>query len=78
MFFSVLTKNLNWEILTKNLLTFPKWYGLRVKNVNIMGVHRKIRFLEGGFAKKTIYRGNCLKMGLGQFADFGGGGGELW
>ena len=29
MFFSVLTKNLNWEILTKNLVTFNF----------VMGVH---------------------------------------
>ena len=25
MFFSVITKNLNWEILTKNLVTFKSW-----------------------------------------------------
>ena len=25
MFFTVITKNLNWEILTKNLLTFQIW-----------------------------------------------------
>ena len=25
MFFSVIIKNLNWEILTKNLITFKKW-----------------------------------------------------
>ena len=25
MFFSVITKNLNWEILTKNLVTFKRW-----------------------------------------------------
>ena len=24
MFFSVITKNLNWEILTKNLVTFKR------------------------------------------------------
>ena len=24
-FFSVITKNLNWEILIKNLVTFKKW-----------------------------------------------------
>ena len=24
-FFSVITKNLNWEILTKNLVTFRRW-----------------------------------------------------
>ena len=36
MFFSVVTKNLNWEILTKNLLTFERWDGVR--NFNIMRV----------------------------------------
>ena len=25
MFFSVTTMNLNWEILTKNLVAFKKW-----------------------------------------------------
>ena len=31
MFFSVITKNLNWEILTKNLLTFKRWNGVKDK-----------------------------------------------
>ena len=25
MLFSAITKNLNWEILTKNLVTFERW-----------------------------------------------------
>ena len=25
MFFSVITKNLNWETLTENLVTFKRW-----------------------------------------------------
>ena len=29
MFFSVLTKNLNWEIWTKNLVTFKRWDGVK-------------------------------------------------
>ena len=29
MFFSVMTKNLNWDILTKNLVTFKKWDGVK-------------------------------------------------
>ena len=29
MFFSVLTKSLNWEILTKNLVTFKRWDGVK-------------------------------------------------
>ena len=31
MFFSVLTKNQNWEILTKNLVTFKRWDGVKVE-----------------------------------------------
>ena len=27
MFSSIITKNLNWEILTENLVTFKKWDG---------------------------------------------------
>ena len=41
MFFSVITKNLNWEILANNLVTFNRTdrMGLRMKNFNIVGVH---------------------------------------
>ena len=28
MFFSVITENLNWEILTNNLVTFKRWDGV--------------------------------------------------
>ena len=27
MFLSVITKNLNWEVLTKNFVTFKRWDG---------------------------------------------------
>ena len=39
MFFFVITKNLNWEILTKNLVTFKRWDGGKDENLNIMEVH---------------------------------------
>ena len=29
MFFSVITKNLNWNILTKNVVTFKMWDGVK-------------------------------------------------
>ena len=29
MFFSVLITNLNWEIFTKNLVTFKRWDGIK-------------------------------------------------
>ena len=41
--FSVTTKNLNWEILSKNLVTFKRCDGVKdEKNLNITRVHRKI------------------------------------
>ena len=53
MFFSVVTKNLNWEILTKNLVIFKRWNGLMMKNFSIIRVHWKIQFLGGGDEKTT-------------------------
>ena len=32
MFFSVMTKNLNWKISTKNLVTVKRWDGVNDKN----------------------------------------------
>ena len=32
MFLSVITKNLNWEILTKNLVTLKRWDGVKDEN----------------------------------------------
>ena len=29
MFLSFITKNLNWEVLTKNLVTFKRWDGVK-------------------------------------------------
>ena len=43
MFFSVTTKNLNWEILTKNLVTFKMRWGL-MKNFSVMGFTEKSDF----------------------------------
>ena len=36
MFFSVMTKNLNWEISTKNLVTFKRWDGVNRLMVKIL------------------------------------------
>ena len=53
-FFVVITKNLNWEILTKNLVTLKDEMRFRMKNFNIMEAQWKIWFL--GRSQK-IYRG---------------------
>ena len=37
---SAITKNLNWRVLTQNLVTFKRQDGLKLKNVNIMGVNQ--------------------------------------
>ena len=74
MFFSVITKNLNWEILTKNLVTFKRWVGLRMKNFNIMGVLWK--FGGGGWVTKQCIGRNCLKSGAWTVCRFKGTLGE--
>ena len=63
MFFSVITKNLNLEILTKNLVTFKRWDWVKDENFNIMGVYSKILFYfrgGGGLTKNQYIGGNCL------------------
>ena len=44
---------------------------LKIKNLNIYGIHLKIHLLEGAGFTKNQYRGrDCLKTGgLGQFAN---------
>ena len=56
MFFSVINKNLNWEILTKNLVTFKRWEGVKDENFNITWVQWKIQFLGVGGHEKQIHR----------------------
>ena len=34
--FSLITQNLNWEILTKNLITFKRWHGVKDKKILIL------------------------------------------
>ena len=33
MFLSVMSKSLNWEILTKNLVTFKRWDGVKDEKI---------------------------------------------
>ena len=63
MFFCVITKNLNWEVLTVNLVTFKNGMELRMKNFIFMGVRWKIRLLDWGVHEKLIYTGNCPENG---------------
>ena len=73
MFFFVITKNLNWKILTKNLVACKRWDGVKDEKLNIMLVHWKIWFLGrrgrggggGGLQKKQYIGGKGLKRGEG-------------
>ena len=39
MFFFFITKNLNWKILTKNLVACKRWDEVKDEKLNIMLVH---------------------------------------
>ena len=56
-FYPVITKNWNWEILTKNWLFSKDKMGWRIKNFNILGVHGKIQVFEGRFTKNPYIEG---------------------
>ena len=43
MFFSVITKNLDWKILTKNLVTFKRWDRV-IKNLILWRITEKSDF----------------------------------
>ena len=63
MFLSGITKNLNWEILTRIELHLKGGMGLKMEDFNIMWVHWKILFFGGwtGVTNKQIYRGQLPK-----------------
>ena len=61
MFLSVITWNLNWVILTKNLVTFKRWDGVKdekfwyeslLKNPNLFLAGIKTNILGMNFPKK--------------------------
>ena len=54
MFLSVITKNLNWEILTRIWLLLKDGMGSKMENFNIVWLHWKIPKC-GGFMNKNIY-----------------------
>ena len=61
----IYTKNLNWQILVKNLVTFKDRMGLKTKNFNNMGVQKSLGIRDS--QENNIQGRNCLKSGLGQF-----------
>ena len=62
-YFSIITKNSNWKISTKNLVIFKDKIVLRMKNFDTFGDSlKKNTFREG--SRKTNIEGDCLKRGL--------------
>ena len=59
MLFYVITKNLNWEILTKNLVNFKRWNGVKDEKFEYFGgsLKNSIFRRRGEVNKKLIYRG---------------------
>ena len=74
MFSSVITKNLNWEILTKNLVTFKRWDGVKDEKFDYYRGSLKNQIFRGGFVnEKLIYREELPKKGgIGQSSDLSG------
>ena len=62
MFLSVITKNLNWQNLTKNLVTFERCDGLKEKKFQYYASSLKNPIFMGGrVPEKPIYRGKLPK-----------------
>ena len=61
MFFFVITKNLNLEILTKNLVNFKRWDGIKDEKFEYYGGSLKNPIFRGGgrggVHKKQYMRG---------------------
>ena len=48
MFFSVMTRNVNWEISSKNLVTFKRWDRINDKILILWELAEKYNFFLGG------------------------------
>ena len=75
MFVLVIILNSNWETLTKNLVTFKRWIGLRRKTFDIFEVLLKYPIfrresqkinMEGGLTKKGDWAVGNRGRGLGK------------
>ena len=54
MLFSLIIKDLNWEILAKNLVAFKKWEGVKDEKFQYYGGSLKNLIFRGGI--KKVYR----------------------
>ena len=63
MFLSVVTKNLNWKILTKNLVTFKRLDGVKDEKFYYYAGSLKNPIFRVGVHEKPIYRAEFPKKG---------------
>ena len=74
MFLSVLTKNLNWESLTKNLVTFNFIMGVHWKIWIFQGGVHKLKVVGGGWGWTVVrmkWEGGMVKKGVFSLPHFG-------
>ena len=76
MFFSVITKNLNWEMLLKNLVTFKKLDGIKDEKFYYYWGSLKNMILKEGSQKPICLKKEAwtvcrFKKGLGRKEGFG-------
>ena len=64
MFFSVITKKLNHEIYTKNLVTFKRWDGVKDEKFQYHGGSLKNLTFTRGFTKNQYIRGIAYNGGV--------------
>ena len=63
IFLHVITKNLNWEILAKSLVTFKRWDGVKDEKFYYLSLQKNQIFKGGGggFMKNQYIGGDCLR-----------------
>ena len=71
-----------FSVITKNLVTFKRWDGVKDEKLTLWGFVEKSHF-QRGVHKKLIYRGELPEKGRGwtvcrlrgELSEIGGGGG---
>ena len=76
MFFSVQTKNVNWEILNKNLVTFKRWDGVKDEKFQFYRGSLKNLVFKEAVCEKPICKGELPKSGAWTICRFKEGGGR--
>ena len=61
MFFFVITKNLNLEILTKNLVNFKRWDGIKDEKFEYYGGSLKNPIFRGGGGRGGVHKKQYMR-----------------